>query len=381
MKKTGIVVNSIGFGGNERSAVNIAGAIRDISDVTIIIQEDCGNHYGYQGKVINLDTPCSGTKAGKAVNALRRIVRLKKVIRKEQIDTLFIILPVSNPINYLRFGCRKIVSCRDCGDLIKRKEKYVSMTERSDMIVCNSQYQADMLAKAAPGLKQKTIAIYNILDIDRIRQLKDEPVSREASDFMQGHQCIISAGRFAEAKGLNNLLKSFSLLIRKNNGARLILIGDGENRDKVRQLISDLHLEPYILLIGFEENPFRYISRSDVFVLPSFYEGFPNTLVEAMACGTAVAATDCPSGPAEILCGSAQTENTVTRYGALIRPFAEKDSSWDAGDIRAEHEAFADMLERLLSDRDLSESLAANAETRINEFTADKIKSSWAEIL
>ena len=381
MKKTGMLVNSIGFGGNERSAVNIAGAISDLSDVTIIIQEDCGNHYGYQGKVINLDTPCSGSKAGKAVNAMRRIIRLKKVIRKEQIDTLFIILPVSNPINYLRFGCRKIVSCRDCGDLIKRKEKYIRMTERSDLIVCNSKYQADMLVKDAPGLKQKTAVIYNILDIDRIRQLKEEPVSPEASEFMQGHPCIISAGRFADAKGLNNLLKSFALLVRKNDSARLILIGDGENRDKVRQLISDLRLEPYILLIGFEDNPFRYISRSDLFVLPSFYEGFPNTLVEAMACGTAVAATDCPSGPAEILCGSAQTENTVTPYGALIKPFAEEDSSWDAGDIRAEHEAFAEIMDRLLSDKQLSESLTANADKRITEFTAEKIKSSWVEIL
>lgn len=381
MKKVGIIVNSIGYGGNERSAVNIANAISTVCDVTIIIQEDCGNHYGYNGRVINLNTPCSEGKIGKIVNSIRRIIRLRKVIKTHGIETLLIILPVSNPINYLQFGCRKIVSCRDCGDLIKRKEKYIRMTERSDLMICNSKYQEELLNKGVPVLQGKTRTIYNIIDIERIKKKMTEPISDEIDQIMSHYQCIVSVGRFAEAKGLNNLLKSFSILIQRNDNVRMILIGDGELKDKVKKMISDLHLEKYIILTGFEDNPFKYISRSKVFVLSSFYEGFPNTLIEAMACNTVVVATDCPSGPAEILCGTAQEENEITPYGLLIKPFSEKESSWDARDIRKEHESFASMLEMALSDKQLAKAVKEKAEKRVQDFTANKIQSAWTEIL
>ena len=164
MKKVGILVNSIGYGGNERSAVNVATAISKEYDVTIIIQENCGNHYGYGGKIINLNTPCAKSKMGKVINSLKRIVKLKRIIKEEHLESLFIILPISNPINYLRFGCKKIVSCRDCGDLIRRTNKYISMTKKSDLIVCNSEYQADYLVKQDSALISKTSVIYNIID-------------------------------------------------------------------------------------------------------------------------------------------------------------------------------------------------------------------------
>lgn len=381
MRKVGILVNSIGYGGNERSAVNIAQAMNCEFDVYIIIQEDCGNHYDYKGKVICLDTPCAKSMIGKVINSLRRIVRLRKIIKNICLDTLLIILPVTNPINYLRFGCKKIVSCRDCGDLFRRTKKYIRMTEKSDMIVCNSIVQADFIKRTKPGLGEKTGIIYNILDIKNISVLRDETIELSVKKFMLGKKCIISSGRFVNAKGFNNLIKAFSELASIEKDARLLIIGDGELRECIEKLISDLNLRDKVMLLGFQKNPFKYISRSDLFVLSSFYEGFPNTLVEAMACNCPVVATDCPSGPAEILCGNIGTGYTITKFGILTECFHEEESTWESEDIRPQHIILSTAMREVLKDKKLANQLVDNAQQRVEDFSAERISDNWGKIL
>ena len=381
MRKAGILVNSIGYGGNERSAVNIAKAISGTHDVCVIIQEDCGNHYGYEGRVCSLNTPCAKSLPGKVLNSLRRIVRLKNMIRKERIDSLFIILPVTNPINYIHFACKKIVSCRHCGDLMANTDKYIRMTETSDMIVCNSRQESDYLIQNAPHLREKVKTIYNIIDIDQIHRLREAPPDSAVEAFMEGCRCIISSGRLVDQKGLNNLLKAFSILAEVDDDIRLILIGEGELRDKIEQLVRDLHLQSKVLLPGFQDNPFRYIVKADVFALSSFYEGFPNSLVEAMACGTPVVACDCPSGPAEILCVDSSEGMVVGRGGIIVRPFEKAASTWDAADIREEHRVFADALKVVIFDKAIRQRLASSATERVRDFSVERIRDAWNEIL
>lgn len=381
MKKIGILVNSIGYGGNERSAVNIAKAISAQYDISIIIQEDCGNHYGYTGHVFNLNTPCANSILGKVLNSIRRIIRLKRFIRKNQIETLFIILPVTNPINYLRFPCKKIVTCRHCGDLMANTDKYIHMTERSELIVCNSQQQTDFIVQKAPHLKNKARTIYNILDVNQIQHLCANDLEASIESFMKDHKCIISTGRLVDQKGWNNLLKSFSVLVQEDEDIRLILFGEGVKFDKINKLIEDLQLTGKVLLPGFQENPFRYIARSDVYALSSFYEGFPNTLIEAMACGTPVVSTNCPSGPSEILCVNSSEQISVGRGGILVHPFDEKTSNWDATDIREEHILFAKALKRVLTDINLQQQLAYSAIERSRDFSGEKISGAWVQVL
>jgi len=91
---------------------------------------------------------------------------------------------------------------------------------------------------------------------------------------------------------------------------RLLILGEGEDKFKLRILIEKYGIEECVQLLGFINNPYPYLKRADAFVLSSKWEGFPNALLEALACGTPVVATDCPSGPAEML------ENG--KYGPLV---------------------------------------------------------------
>lgn len=111
---------------------------------------------------------------------------------------------------------------------------------------------------------------------------------------------IIYVGRLASVKRVDLLFTSFRELIR-TCPARLLIVGTGPQENQLHEWIAENHLTDMCRMIGFTENPLPLIRKADVLVLPSDYEGFGNVLVEAMACGTQVIATDCPCGPAEIL--------------------------------------------------------------------------------
>jgi len=111
---------------------------------------------------------------------------------------------------------------------------------------------------------------------------------------------ILGVGRLTAPKDFVTLIRAFARL-RQHHEARLIILGEGEDRPILEQLIGELGLQAWVALPGFVENPYAWMRRAAVFVLSSRWEGLPTVLVEAMACGTPVVSTDCPSGPREIL--------------------------------------------------------------------------------
>ncbi|WP_397473708.1 glycosyltransferase [Pusillimonas sp.] len=120
---------------------------------------------------------------------------------------------------------------------------------------------------------------------------------------------VIAAGRLSPEKDYPTLIRAFAILHRKQ-AVRLVILGEGDQRAALQTLIDELDCSPDVLLAGFQANPYKWMSRAAAFVLCSRWEGFGNVLVEAMACGTPVVSTACPSGPEEILAGG--------RWGRLV---------------------------------------------------------------
>lgn len=113
---------------------------------------------------------------------------------------------------------------------------------------------------------------------------------------------ILGVGRLTEQKGFDTLVKAFATL-RASRPCRLIILGEGELRPELEALARDLGIEADVDLAGFVGNPFPYMANCAVFVLSSRWEGLPNVLIQAMAVGAKVVASDCPSGPAEVTDG------------------------------------------------------------------------------
>jgi len=111
---------------------------------------------------------------------------------------------------------------------------------------------------------------------------------------------ILSAGRLTDQKDYSTLINAF-VNVRKNKNINLVILGEGPKRGELQTLAEDLGVGEHIWLPGFLDNPFPYLRKASVFVLTSKWEGLPNILIQALACGTPVISSDCPTGPRDIL--------------------------------------------------------------------------------
>ena len=377
--KIGIVIPSLKFGGNVTSAVNIANALK-CWDVTIIVHEVI-EQIPYDGKTISLDCPIHGSFIGKVITSIKRLIRLKSLCNSNHYDKMILILSISNPLNYFRYKSKKIVSCRDYGDLKRHRFLYAMMTRTSDSMVFNSKDQMTYFIQKYPRLARKCSTIYNIVDIKRIEQMKKEALEANIREFYKDSFVICAVGRLCNAKGFSNLIKSFYLLSKENSKVKLILIGDGELRPQIEEMIRVMGLENRVLLPGFRVNPIKYITNSKIFALSSLYEGFPNVMVEAMCCGTPVVASDCPTGPAEILGSRATDSYLVTKYGVLVKGFSEADSNWNTKDITDAHKNYADAINFLLNNETIAKSIQEQAILRVQSFSPEQISKEWIQLL
>lgn len=167
----------------------------------------------------------------------------------------------------------------------------------ADHIIAPSQGVADDLIRHVKNIEHKISVIPNPIDFSEIQEKSSYPLSDTRLDQIP---FILAVGRLVPQKGYDNLINAWAP-IYQDKGTILVILGDGPERSKLLALSEDLGVSEGLLLPGFQKNPFQYMARCQVFVLSSYYEGLPNTLLQALACGPPVVATDCPSGPREIL--------------------------------------------------------------------------------
>lgn len=189
----------------------------------------------------------------------------------------------------------------------------------ADAIVTVSQGVADDLAEIAGIPRERIRVIYNPAISPQLIEKAKEPLDHPW--FEPGEPpVVLGIGRLVEQKDFSTLIRAFAL-VRQVRSARLMMLGIGRDRDRLKALVRELNIEDDVAWIGFTDNPFAYMKRSAVFVLSSAWEGFGNVLVEAMAVGTPVVSTNCPSGPAEILDNG--------KYGFLV-PVRDSSAMADA---------------------------------------------------
>lgn len=182
------------------------------------------------------------------------------------------------------------------------------LMSKTDVLTCVSK---DMVKQYQSVFKNsRHVCVYNIVSDGASKIRMHEDVDHA---WLQPNDVplIVAAGRLAPWKGFADLIDAMAL-VRSHRQVHLLILGDGPLRNELQQRIAAHRLVSSVQLLGYVENPLKYFFRAHVFALSSHVEGLPNVLVEAMMCGCTPVATDCPTGPREVL--------EDGRYGYLVKP-------------------------------------------------------------
>lgn len=336
MKKLLLIVPSLHQGGLEKVCAVTARMLQPYFDVQIAIFDSRNIAYDIKGiPVTDLHLPSRPDKIGKVINVIKRGRRLSRLKKKEEIDIAYSFGPTANIANIAAWGRAKrwlgIRSYMDMGN--PRQIKLFSrFSER--LICCSETIYQEVVQKYRCD---HACTLRNPFDIHEVMQLAGE---QQADLPWREGRILVSMGREDVVKGFWHLLKIFAVIHENLPDTKLMIIGKGEF-EEYRQLAYDLGIDDAVYFAGLKKNPYPYLKECALYLLTSYYEGFPNALVEAMALGIPAVATDCMTGPREIL---------EDRYGILV-PNMDPEPDMRAEHITEEERTVAARVIRLLQDK------------------------------
>jgi len=352
---------------------------REKFDITLLVESLSLKHYPLRNdiRLINMDIKPAKGGVRKLVNIFRHLYRIRKNIIQGKPD---VVLSVSSSTNSLCLSAflwpiknmPKIVLSEHTEQLFV-KQKARSFREnilkflyrvimfllyhRADAVICVSNSLAGYVRGFLLMDKRKIKVIHVPVNIEKIRMGSRREIQKSHEDINTA-PWVGTLSRLSAEKGINYLIEAFSILLERID-ARLIIVGDGEERARLEEMARDLGIENRVSFVGWLENPYNYLRKMDVFVLSSLWEGFPNVIIESMICGVPVIATRSVGGVEEVVKDGVD--------GLLVPP----------KDIRA----LSDSIYRLLQDKVLKTRFTEEANKKIEQFDSYKITKQYEYLM
>ena len=351
----------------------------------------------------SLDVSGGGGVLDKLANLGRRIRRTRALKRRLSIDVSISHLEGAHWVDVLSRSGEKVVLCVHGSTLNNGEIRGVSGWLRGRVVLPFIYNSADRIVTVSHGIRSELISlgvqaeristIHNSFDLAGIAERSREPPSPAEEQLYGTGPVLVTVGRLAPPKNQAALLDIFAEVLA-HRPAKLLILGDGELRAPLIERAEALNLgvcwqwdeaapvpDCDVYLLGVRSNPFNLVSRSNLFLMTSSWEGFPLALCEAMACGTPVLCTDCFTGPREILSpdtpmpAEAITAAEWTDRGALMPLLNDPKTYLQA---RA---AWVEAILRLLADPAARERISEGALVRVQDFGREEKAGEWAELI
>lgn len=294
-RKIALVVYSLGMGGAEKVVSDLSFQFAKQHDVSLILFDNSHMYYPYAGELIAIHCPSRDGLLPRFVNFLMRAQQLRHIFRVRQFDTIISVMEHASFPAIL--ASRKTIAANHCNPernfsrfdwLFARwlypKAKKVIAVSREGMRIFQERI----------GLKNVD-CLYNPVNLQRIREL-----SREHPALPLETPYIVAAGRLSPEKDFTTLISAYAQSQARQK-FHLLILGEGDRRASLEQQIQELGLQQQVRLPGFMHNPYPYLAQAHCLVLSSQHEGFPVILIESLGLGRPVIATDCETGPREII--------------------------------------------------------------------------------
>jgi len=385
-KRIAFILQDLTGGGAERTVSNLSFKLAEYYDFYIIVFDGKNVSYPHNATVLNVDAAAKDGTINKIFNVFRRVRRVKKLKKEYQFDIVVGFMFSACIVNVLSKTKEKIVSSARnfmsaYGTNIYQVKREQFVAKHSDAVVAISEMVRRDLVDSFGIPEEKTLTIYNPCDASRLRGYAEQDPDYE---FDEKNFYFINMGRLVRQKGQWDLIKAFSIVHQKHTNARLLILGGfGNNEGKLKELANKMKVADSVVFVGYRDNPFAYLRKSNVFVLTSLHEGLGNVVLEALACGVPVISTDCFAGPREILAPNSDFSKKATDieredYGVLV-PEISKEEDYTSS-INDNHRLLAEAMCEFIENQDIEMQYQNKSETRVKDFDPDIIARQWVEL-
>lgn len=376
--KLGVLIYSLSGGGAERVVSYLVSyCIKNNIDVHLILMNPTINYNIPKNTKIHYIESSDPNESG-AMKALKIPVlayKYAKLVKKLELTHSLSFLTRPSFINVLaskltRYKFKVITNERAFPSLQYSYKGFQSsfnktlikaLYKKSDLVISNSYGNAGDLVDNFEVPQNKMKVIHNPIDLDKINATKANHSLFEADKFN-----MITLGRLDIGKNHEMLIRALHQL--QNPLLRLYIFGVGDMQETLEQVIEELDVKNQVKLMGFNSNPYQYLKTADLFIFGSNHEGFPNVLLEAMACQLPILSTNCQSGPSEIMeLETVKEDIMLTDYGILV-PIKNID-------------LMAKGIGYFIAHKTFTETCKTNSKSRIKDFEKDTILKKYIDLI
>lgn len=399
MKKILIVISSLKNGGAERAVSNLTVNFPEDWDIDILLNNTDNIDYPYRGKLLSLELNGKNKMSSLFFHfklLCRRIKKLRELKKTGEYIACISFMDSANVANILSgnkyakvIGSVRI-SIRKCGGMLPQYKYTVYplirlLYNRADAIVAVSSGIYTELVDDFKLRDNKVVTIENGYDIPLLNRQADEPWDEEDARI-KDKKLIVTAGRLSDQKGQWHLIRAFREVLKKEKDAMLLILGTGPLEGYLKKVADDCNIQDKVVLKGFVKNPYKYIAKADIFILPSLFEGYPNAMAEAICLGVPCIASDFQTGAREILAPELVSDRTEIRdvypaqYG-ILTPVCSGKQYEGKDELEIAEVKMADAIELLLSDEEMRKKYVYKSVERSKDLGIENVIQKWIQLL
>lgn len=392
-----IIIPTLDTGGAQRAVSNLLMGLPDDVEADVVLNDVKSVVYPYKGNLIDLGMSNQVDRSSLLYQIkvfFRRLNKIKGLKKTRGYKAAYSFMDSANIANILTGNkyCKTIVSVRTNLAISARnnwKYRYLVVPiarllyRYADKVVAVSKGVQDEMTDVMHFRTDTITTIYNGYDLENISRLGNDEVENDIKKLLNGN-VITTMGRLSRAKAQWNLIRAMKIVVETIPDVRLLVLGDGERSEYLHKLVEELGLSRNVFFVGFKKNPFSIIKRSQLFVMTSLYEGFPNSLIEALALKVPCVATDFKSGAREILAPDLEKEKVVreitkAKYG-IVTPICDGCEYSAIDPLTVEERILADAIIEMLGNHELRDYYIDRSNEVVEAFSIKKMVDSYCRL-